>query len=176
VAGHQREEEGGWRTLHNEELHNLYASPNIFRMIKGRRMRWAGHVAYMAEIRSTFNILVGKPEGKRPLGRSRYRWANNIRLDLSEIRWEGVDWIHVAQDRNQWRAVVNTVMNLKVSYKAGNLTKLVTISFSRRILLTGVSYLSKTSGQLYRNEMCFESTQKFSGNGADPVQGLLRNV
>jgi hypothetical protein len=74
---------GDWRTLHNVELHNLYSSPNIIRMIKSRRMRWAGHVARMGETNS-YRILVGKPEGKSPLGRSRRRWVDNIKLDLRE--------------------------------------------------------------------------------------------
>jgi hypothetical protein len=100
--------------LHNEELHNLYSSPNIIRMIKSRRMRWAGHVARMGETRNACRILVGKPEGKRPLGRPRRRWVDNIKIDLREIRWDGMDWIDLAQDRDQRRALVNTVMNLRV--------------------------------------------------------------
>jgi hypothetical protein len=103
--------------LHNEELHNLYSSPNIIRMIKSRRMRWAGHVARMGETRTASRILVGKPEGKRPLGRLRRRWVDNIKMDLGEIGWDGVDWIELAQDRDQWRALVNTVMNLRGSLK-----------------------------------------------------------
>jgi hypothetical protein len=102
---------GGWRKLHNEELHNFYSSPN--RMIKSRRMRWAG-VAQMGEKRNAYRILVGKPEGKRPLGRPRYVWVNNIKMDLRGIGWDGMDWINLAQDRDQWRALVNTVMNLRV--------------------------------------------------------------
>jgi hypothetical protein len=79
-----------------------------------RRMRWAGHVARMGETRNADRILVGKPEGKRPLGRPRRRWVDNIKMDLTEIGWDGVDWIELAQDRDQWRALVNTVMNLLV--------------------------------------------------------------
>jgi hypothetical protein len=105
---------GNWRKLHNEELHNLYSSPNIIRMIKSRRMRWAGHVARMGETRTAYWILVGKPEGKRPLGRPRRRWVDNIKMGLTEIGWDGVDWMELAQDRDQWRALVNTVMNLRV--------------------------------------------------------------
>jgi hypothetical protein len=90
-----------WRKLHNEELHNLYSSPNINRMIKSRRMMWAGHVA-------------GKSEGKRPLGRPRRRWVDNVKKDLREIGWDGMDWIALAQDRDQWRALVKKVMNLRV--------------------------------------------------------------
>jgi hypothetical protein len=87
---------GDWRKLHNEELHNLYSSPNIIRMIKSRKMRWAGHVARMWETRNAYRILVGKPEGKRPLGRQRRRWVDNIKMDLTEIGWDGMDWIELA--------------------------------------------------------------------------------
>jgi hypothetical protein len=92
----------------------LYSSPNIIRIIQSRKMRWAGHVARMGEKRNAYKILVGKPEGKRPLGRPRRRWVDNIKIDLREIGCEGMDWIEVAQDRDQWRALVNTVMNLEV--------------------------------------------------------------
>jgi hypothetical protein len=105
---------GGWRKLHNEELHNLYCSPSMIRIIKSRRMRWAVHVARMGEKRNAYGILVGKPEGKRPLGRPKCRWEVNIRMDLREIGWGGMDWIDLAGDRDQWRALVNTVMNLRV--------------------------------------------------------------
>jgi hypothetical protein len=103
-----------WRKLHNEELHNLYSSPSIIRIIKSRRMRWAGHVARMGEKRNVYRLLVGKPEGKRPLGRPRCRWIDNIKIDLLEIGVNVVDWIGVAQDRYRWRALVNAVMNLRV--------------------------------------------------------------
>jgi hypothetical protein len=83
---------GGWRKLHNEELHSLYSSPSIIRMMKSRRMKWAGHVARMGEKRNAYRILVGKPEGKRPLGRPRRRWVGNIKMDLREIGWDGLDW------------------------------------------------------------------------------------
>jgi hypothetical protein len=105
---------GGWRKLHNEELHNLYSSPSIIRMIKSRRMRWVEHLAGMGEKRIAYRILVGKPEGKRPLGRPRHKWVNNIKMDLRNIGCDSVDWIDLAQDRDQWRALVNTVMNLWV--------------------------------------------------------------
>jgi hypothetical protein len=91
----------------------LYSSPNIVRVIKARRMRWAGHVASMGEMRGAYNILVGTPEGRRPLGRPRRRWED-IKMDLREIGFGDVSWIHWAQDRDMWWAVVNTVMNLRV--------------------------------------------------------------
>jgi hypothetical protein len=93
---------GGWRKLHNKELHNLYISPNIIRVMKSRRMRWVGHVSRMGETINAYNILVGKPEGKRTLGRSEHRCENNIRLYFRGVGWEGVDWMHLAQDRDQW--------------------------------------------------------------------------
>jgi hypothetical protein len=105
---------GGWRKLHNEELHDLYSSPSINRIIKSRRMRWVGHVARMGEKRNVYRLLVGKTEGKRALGRSRCRWMDNIKMDLVEIGWGGVDWIGRAQDRDKWRALVNAVMNFWV--------------------------------------------------------------
>jgi hypothetical protein len=115
ILGPKRDEViGGWRKLHNEELHNVYCSPSIIRIIKPRRMRWAGHVARMGEKRNAYRMLVGKPEGKRPLERPRRRWEDNIRMDLREIGWGGMDWIDLAQDRDQWRALVNTIMNLRV--------------------------------------------------------------
>jgi hypothetical protein len=86
-------------------------------MIKSRRMRWAGHVERMEEKRTAYRILVGKPEGKRPLGKTGRSWEDNIRMYLREIGWGGMDWIDLAQDRDQWRAIVNTVMNLGGSIK-----------------------------------------------------------
>jgi hypothetical protein len=112
IFGPKREEvAGGWRRLHNDELQNLYASPNIIRMIKSRRMRWAGNIACMGEIRKAYKIVVGKPEGKRPLGSPRHSWEDNIRMDLMEIGWENVLWIHLAQDKDQWWTTVKTIMN-----------------------------------------------------------------
>jgi hypothetical protein len=115
IFGPKRDEvTGEWRKLHNEELHILYLFPNIIRQIQSRRMRWAGHMARMGEERKVYKVLMGKPEGKKPLGRSRCRWEDGIRMDLREIGWGSVEWIHLAQDRDRWRAVVNTVMNLRV--------------------------------------------------------------
>jgi hypothetical protein len=115
IFGPKRDEvTGGWRKLHNKELRDLYSLPSIIRIIKSRRMRWAGHVVRMGEKRNMYRLLVGKPEGKRPLGRPRHRWADNIRMDLGEVGWGDVDWIGLAQDRNKWRAVVNLVLNLRV--------------------------------------------------------------
>jgi hypothetical protein len=92
IFGPKRDEvTRGWRKLHNEELHNLYSSLSVIRMIKSRRMRWAGRVARMGENRNEYRIMVGKPEGKRPLGRPRRRWVNNIKMDLKEMGWCGLD-------------------------------------------------------------------------------------
>jgi hypothetical protein len=99
---------------HNKELHDLYSSPTIIRIIKLRRMRCAEHVARMGEKMNAYRLLVGKPEGKRLLGRPRCRWVDNIRRDLLELRWGDMDWIGLAQDRDRWRALVNLVLNLRV--------------------------------------------------------------
>ena len=105
---------GEWRRLHNEELNDLYCSPNIVRVIKSRRMRWVGHVARMGEERGVYRVLVGKPEGNRPMGRPRRRWVNNIRMDLQEVGCWYIEWIGLAQDRDRWRTLVSAVMNLQV--------------------------------------------------------------
>jgi hypothetical protein len=104
---------GRWRKLYTEELHDLYSSPSIIR-IKSRRMRWAGHVARMGEKGNVYGLLVGKPEGKRLLGRPRHRWIDNIKMDLLEIGLNVVDWIGLARDRDRWRALVNAVTNVRV--------------------------------------------------------------
>jgi hypothetical protein len=115
IFGPKREEvTGEWRNLHKGELHNLYSSLDIIRQIKPRRMRWAGHVARMGEGRNVYRVLVGKPEGKRPLERRGCRWEVGIKMDLREIGLAGAEWIHLAQDRERCRAVVNAVMNLRV--------------------------------------------------------------
>jgi hypothetical protein len=115
VFGLKRDEvTGEWRRLHNKELYALYSSPNIIRVMKSRRLRWAGHVACMGERRGSYRALVGKPEGRRPLGRPRRSWEDIIKMDLREVGWEGMDWINLAQDRDRWWAFVNAVMNLRV--------------------------------------------------------------
>jgi len=92
----------------------LYSSPNIVRVIKSRRMRWAGNLARMGEVRDVYRVLVGRPERKRPPGRPRHRWEDNNKMDLQEVGCGGMDWIELAQERNRWRAIVNAVMNLRV--------------------------------------------------------------
>jgi len=115
IFGPERDEgTGDWRKLHKEELNDLYCSPTIVRVNISRRMRWAGHVAHVCEKRGVYRGLVGKLEGKRPLGRPRRRWEDNIKTDLQEVGSGGMDWIELAQDRDRWRAVVNEVMNLRV--------------------------------------------------------------
>jgi len=101
------------RKLHNKELNDLCSSANIVRVMKSRRMRWAGHVARIGECRSVYRDLVRKPEGKRPLGKPRRKWEDNINMNLREVGW-GMDWINLAQDREGWRALENAVMNLRV--------------------------------------------------------------
>jgi len=110
---------GEWRKLHNEKLNDLYCSPNIFRVMKSSRKRWAGDVARMRERRGAFKVLVEKPEGKRALGRPRHRWEDNIKMGLQEVGCGGMDWIELAQGRDRWRALVNAVMNLRVPYVWG---------------------------------------------------------
>jgi len=116
----QRDEvTGEWRKLHNEELNDLYCSPNIVRVIKSRRMRWAGHVARMGERGGVYRVLVGKPEGKRPLGKPRHRWEDNIKVDLQEVGCRGVDWIELAQDRDRWRVTCECGIEPSGSLKCG---------------------------------------------------------
>jgi hypothetical protein len=115
IFGPKRDEvTGEWRRLHNKELYALYSSPKIIRVMKSRRLRWAGHVAGTGERRGAYRALVGKPEGRRPLGRPRRRWEDNIKMDLREVGWGSMDWMNLAEDRDRWRALVNTVMNLRV--------------------------------------------------------------
>jgi len=105
---------GEWRKLHNEKLNEMYSPPSIVRVIKSRRMRWAGHVTRMGERRGVYMVLVGKPEGKRPLGRPRRNWKDSIKMDLQEVGCGSMDWIDVVQDIDRWRALVNAVMNHQV--------------------------------------------------------------
>ncbi|KAJ4427892.1 hypothetical protein ANN_23900 [Periplaneta americana] len=115
IFGAKRDEvTGEWRKLHNTELHAFYSSPDIIRNIKSRRLRWAGHVARMGESRNAYRVLVGRPEGKRPLGRPRRRWEDNIKMDLRKVGYDDGDWINLAQDRDRWRAYVTAAMNLRV--------------------------------------------------------------
>ena len=104
---------GEWR-LHNEELNNLYFSLNIFWVTQSRSLRRAGHVARMGERRGVYRVLVGKPEERRPLGRPRHRWEDNIKMDLLEVGCWGMDWIELALDRDRWRAFANAVINHRV--------------------------------------------------------------
>jgi hypothetical protein len=103
-----------WSKLQNDELHVLYSSSNIIRQIKSRGIRWAGHVARKGEERNMYKVLMGKPEGNRPLDRPRNRLEDGIRMDLRETDWGSVEWNQLAQNKDRWRAVVNTVMNSRV--------------------------------------------------------------
>jgi len=115
IFGPKRDEvTGDWRKLHNEELNDLYCSPNIVRVIKSRRMRWAGNVARIGEGRGVYRVLVWVPEGKRLLGRPRRRWEDNIEMDLQQVGCGGMGWIELAEDRDRWWAIVTAVMNLWV--------------------------------------------------------------
>jgi len=115
IFGPRRDEvTGEWRRLHNEELNDLYFSPDIVWVIKSRRMRWAGHVARMGEERGVYRVLVGKPEERRPLGKPRRSWMDSIRMDLQEVGCWYMDCIVLAQDRDSWRTLVSAVMNLRV--------------------------------------------------------------
>ena len=105
---------GEWKKLHNEELNDLYSLPNIVRVVKLRRMRWAVHVGRMGEDRGVQRVLVWRPEGKRPLGRPRRRWEDNIKMDLQDVGGGRADWMELAQDRDRWRALVGTVRDVRV--------------------------------------------------------------
>ena len=119
VFGPKRDEvTGEWRKLH-KELSDLYSLPNIVRVVKTKRMRWAGHVALMEKGRGVHRFLVGNPWGKRPIGRPRRRWKDNIKMDLQEVRGGCRDWMELAQDRDRWRALVSTVRNLGVPKMRG---------------------------------------------------------
>jgi hypothetical protein len=102
------------------EISGLYSSTNIMRVIKSRRMKWVGHAARMGKRKVAYSVLVGKPKGERPLGRTRRRWQENSKLDLKEVRWGGLNWIDLAQDRDRWRALVHAVRNVRVARNEGN--------------------------------------------------------
>ena len=120
VFGPKRDEiTGEWRKLHNGEFSDLYSLPNIVRVVKSRRMRWAGNVTRMGEGRGVHRVLVGKPDGKRPLRRPRSRWEDNIKMDLQEVGGGCGNWMELAQDRDRWRALVGTVRNLRVPKMRG---------------------------------------------------------
>jgi len=115
IFGPKRDEvTGEWRKLHNEELNDLYSSPIIIPVIKSRRIRWVGHVLCMGESRGVYGVLVGKPQGKKPLGRPRHRWEVNIKMDLQGVECECMDWITGAWDRDRWQSLGNAVMNIQV--------------------------------------------------------------
>ena len=115
VSGPKRDEvTGEWRKLHNEKLSDLYSLPNILRVVKSRRMRWEGYVVHMGEGRGVHRVVVGKPEGKRPSGRPRRRWEENIKMYLQKVSGGCGDWMELAQDRDRWRALMNKVRNLRV--------------------------------------------------------------
>jgi hypothetical protein len=156
---------GEWRKLHNKELHDLYSLPNIIKIIKSRRKRWAGHVARLGEKRNAYRLLVGKPEGKRPLGRP-CRWVDNIRMNLGEVEWGDVDWIGLAKDRNRWRALVNSVLNLGVHEMLGNY-RVSGLSISVQLHLVSlvmvklsISFLWETLKSRYRHQFYEHRTSR----------------
>jgi len=114
IFGPKREKDGLWKKMYNDELLSLYSLPINVRVIKARMLRWAGHVTCMGEGRGVYRVLVGRPKVKRQLGRSRRKWEDIVKLDLREIDIDGANFIRLAQDSLQWRAFVNTVMNLRV--------------------------------------------------------------
>ncbi|KAJ4440018.1 hypothetical protein ANN_08149 [Periplaneta americana] len=145
IFGAKRDEvTGEWRKLHNAELHALYSSPDIIRNIKSRRLRWAGHVARMGESRNAYRVLVGRPEGKRPLGRSRRRWEDNIKMDLREVGYDDRDWINLAQDRDRWRAYVRAAMNLRKPKKINPKSWFATPASSQQ----GIWFIMCTKGSV----------------------------
>jgi hypothetical protein len=123
---------GEWRKLHNEELHDLYSSSSILRIMKSKRMRWVGNVARIGDKKNAYRLVVGKPEEKRQLGRPRSNRVDNIRMDLAEVELGDVDWIGLAQDRNRWGALVNSVLTIRfhemlVNYRVASRVVLISI-------------------------------------------------
>jgi hypothetical protein len=140
VFGPKRDEvTGEWRKLHNEELNDPYSLPNIVRVVKSRQTRWVGHVACMGEDSGVYRVLVGKPDGKRPLGRRRLDWDDNINMDLQEVGGGLGNWMELAQDRDRWRALGGYGDGLLGSINARDFSTSLLVSFSRRTLLNGVS-------------------------------------
>jgi hypothetical protein len=121
IHGPKRDDHTGeWRRLHNEELHSLHAAPDILRVIKSRRLRWAGQVAHMTDDRTVYRVMVGNLQGKRPVGRPRTRWADNVKKDLREVGLSEDDWMDRARDGSAWRGVVGAAMD----FRAPNATEL----------------------------------------------------
>ncbi|KAJ4442190.1 hypothetical protein ANN_12056 [Periplaneta americana] len=154
IFGAKRDEvTGEWRKLHNTELHALYSSPDIIRNIKSRRLRWAGHI--MGESRNAYRVLVGRPEGKRPLGRPRRRWEDNIKMDLREVGYDDRDWINLAQDRDRWWAYVRAAMNLRKGLPAlpmsPELEEMTALSHMSLLLSPGIAYGVQMSAFLMKN-------------------------
>ena len=115
IFGPKRDEvTGKWIKLHNEELNDLYYSPNVVRVIKSRKMRWPGQIADMGESRGVYRVLMGRPEGQRPLGRPWCRWEANNKMNIQEVECAGLDWIDLAHDRYRWLALVSVVMNFQI--------------------------------------------------------------
>ncbi|KAJ4439340.1 hypothetical protein ANN_07462 [Periplaneta americana] len=169
---------GEWRKLHNTELHALYSSPDIIRNIKFRRLRWAGHVARMGESRNAYRLLVGKPEGKIPLGRPKRRWEDNIKMDLREVGYDDRDWLNLAQDRDRWRAYVRAKMNLRQQELSRFISlKLVSLSVLN-IIITSKTATRKTAAQEtreaeQRKDVLFHKNEHFLN--ATKIRNLLRN-
>jgi len=167
---------GEWRRLHYEEqLYHLYSSQNIIRVIKSRRMRWVGRVVRIGDWRDAYRISVGRHEGKRPLGRPRRRWEDNIKMDIQEIVWA---WIDLAQYMNKWRDTAKAIMILRIPQNLGNfLTSSGNISYSKRTLLHGVSLLDNISwGQRTYSCLCKHCIHSYFSLVSDPMWDSVRHV